>query len=279
MELFCSSDEEEIVPYLIYSTNGFSLFGSVMVLMTYIILPKLRKNWLMRYLAYLNISNFGFEITAILVYHNIFKHQNIDPNLLSSPLISVYFCFRYSSFLWPLILAINLYQIVAKRNKNLALYEFIWLFIGFGIPIIVVIILKNYGLILFYQNPIILIIEVIIPVTFMVFFSLLAYFKLMKSLKFVFEEEEAKRFMKVILPYPLVCIAISIPVCVFNILYSYDGCFTLLSSILWTIRLLQGGLDAIVFCFNPTVRKEIRIYFRMSDETINQMETSMNTVI
>ena len=113
----------------------------------------------------------------------------------------------------------------------------------------------------------------------MVFFTLLAYIKLIKASKLAFEEEEeAKKFIKMILPYPLITIVISIPVCVFNIMYSSEGCFTLLSGIFVSIKFLQGALDAIVFGSNPTVREEIRYYFRKNNEIIDLMEISMNSV-
>ena len=125
MSIFCQSDLGEIVPSLIYSTNGLSIFGSTMVLLTYILLPKLRKNWFMRYLAYLNTSNLFYEVSSILLYYDIFTNQSNPQNQLSTSIFIVYAISRYSSFIWPLILAFTLYQIiVAKRSNNLSRYEF-----------------------------------------------------------------------------------------------------------------------------------------------------------
>ena len=85
------------------------------------------------------------------------------------------------------------------------------------------------------------------------------------------EEQEAKRIVKMILPYPLITIIISISLLTFYILSlkSPNGCYTLLAGIFLSIRCLQGTLDAIVFSFNPTVKEEMRKYFKKNDTTNN----------
>ena len=264
MSLFClSQEEEQIIKICIYSANGLSIFGAIMVLLTYIIIPKLLKNWLMRYLAYLNISNLFFGVTAILVFYYTSINQ-IEATLFSRIIYLAFYCFTYSSIIWALILAINLYQIVAKHNNNLSKYEPLWLFIGFVIPIIIVLTLKYFELIQFHSN--LRVIELEIPVILIAFFSLLTYIKLMRGSTFSLEEEEAKRIIKIILPYPLVTIVASLSACPFYILFSQNECFTLLSGIFWSIRCLQGILDAIVFGFNPTVKQEMRNYFNKNNE-------------
>ena len=269
MSVFCPSYLEETIPFLVYSINGLSVFGSIMVLTEYILIHKIRENWLMRNLAYLNISNLFFGASAIFVYYDIFMNQTIPQNQLFNVIFAVHTISRYSSFIWPLILAINLYQIiVAKRSNNLSRYECFWLLIGFVIPILIISILKCFGQIQFEQSLAPTLINFIIPVVLIIFFTLLAYIKFIKAAQVAFGNEEAKKIMKIILPYSFATIIILIPVCAFNILYSNDGCFTLLSSILLLIRFLQGAIDAIIFSFNPSIREEIRKYFRKSNETI-----------
>ena len=273
MSIFClssSSDLMEIIPNLVYLTNGSSIFGSIMVLLLYILLPKLRKHWFMRYLAYLNISNLCVGVTSMLLSFDIFINQIIPQNQSFISIYVVFFSFRYSSFIWPLIVVVNLYQIiVAKRSNNLSHYELFWLVIGFVIPIIVVFILSCFGLIQFKQNLTLIIIEFIIPIIFLEFFTLLTIIKFAKAAQFAFGNEEAKKIIGMILPYSLAAIVISIPACAFNIIYSFDGCFTFSSGLFLSLRGLQGAFDAIVFSFNPNVREEMRKYFRNSDETIN----------
>ena len=273
MDLFCSSFPsglEEIFPWLIYLTNGLSAFGSIMVLMTYVLLPKLRSNWLMRYLAYLNISNLFYGIMTIIVYHDIFNdhYQSFTASFF------ILFCFKYSSLIWPLILVINLYQMVAKRKNNLSYYEFLWLFIGFALPTITVYIMNHFGLIQFHQSLDINIIQYIIPVILMVSASLLTYVKLIKAAKVNLQMEEAKNFIKMILPYPVIAITISVPAIAFNILYSSEGCFTLLSSVFLLIRFLQGAFDSIAFSFNIVLKEERKKYFKRN-ELIVKMEIPM----
>ena len=124
MNSFCSSEEEtKIIKYLVYSTNGLSIFGALMVLITYIIVPRLRRNWLMRYLAYLNISNLFYGALQILIFLEISTNTIQIQSLKFTNLVLS--CCTYSSSIWPLILAINLYQIVVKHNNNLSRYEFI----------------------------------------------------------------------------------------------------------------------------------------------------------
>ena len=126
MSIFCSSElEEKIIQSLIYSTNGLSIFGSIMVLTTYIFLPKLRQNRSRRFLAYLNISNLLYGIISTLVFGDIFINQGIPQNQSFKALLFISYCSRYSSFIWPLILSIILYQTIVKRNHNLSRYEFI----------------------------------------------------------------------------------------------------------------------------------------------------------
>ena len=279
MVIICSPKEDkEIIQILYYSTNGLSTICSIMVLMAYVLLPNLRNNWLMRYLAYLNISNLFFGIISIIyVYYEIFLNQSTPTPQFSTALFSAYFCFNYSSLIWPLILAINLYQIVAKRNNNLSRYEFHCLFIGFIIPIIISLILGSSGFINTssdFNEAIIY----LIPVILMVIVSLMTYIQLIRALKFAFEEEGAKRFIKMILPYPLISVSISASVFAFDILYSNGGCTTLLSSIFLSIKLLQGAFDALVFSFNPTVRIEIKSYFKKSDEAIDRIELNMSSI-
>ena len=279
MSICCLSEQEEMIQALIYSTNGLSIFGSFMVILTYFFLPKLRENRSRRFLAYLNISNLLYGVAEVFIYQDIFINQSIPQNPSFKAIFFASYCFRYTTFIWPLILAINLYQIVAKRNNNLTRYEFLWLFIGFVIPIMIVFTLNCFGLIQFHQSITVIITQYIIPIILMVFFILSAYFKSIKASKLAFgEEEEAKKFIKMILPYPLITIVISIPVCVFNIMYSSEGCFTLLSSAFLSVRFLQGALDAIVFGFNPTLREEIRKYFRKNNETSDSVEILMNSV-
>ena len=264
MNSFCLSEQEtKIIKYLVYSTNGLSIFGAIMVLITYIIVPKLRRNWLMRYLAYLNISNLFYGALQILMFlaisTNTIQTQSITfINLVLS-------CCTYSSSIWPLILAINLYQIVAKRNNNLSTYEFIYLFFGFIIPIIIVFILNCFGLIQL-KNPVFGIIDYLIPLILIIIFSLLTYIKLIRASIFALEEEETKKVIKIIIPYPLVTIVASLSMCSFIIVFSPNECFTLLSGILLSIRCLQGALDAIVFSFNPTVKEEMRKHFIKNNE-------------
>ena len=273
MELFCSSfpsDLEEIFPWLIYLTNGLSAFGSLLVLMTYVLLPKLRSNWLMRYLAYLNISNLFYGITTILVYHDIFNdnYQSFTASFF------ILFCFKYSSLIWPLILVINLYQIVAKRKNNLSHHELLCLFIGFIIPAITVFSMNHFGLIQFHQSLDISIIQYTIPVISMISVSLLTYVKLIKAAKANLQVEEAKKFIKMILPYPVITVATLVPACVFNIIYSSEGCFTPLSSTFLLIRFLQGAFDSIAFSFNIVLQEERKKYFKRN-ELIDQIEISM----
>ena len=210
MSLFCSSgDLEGIIKSLIYSTNGLSILGSIMVLMTYILLTKLRKTSSRRYLAYLNISNLLYGITALLVYQDIFKNESIPQSQYFSDSYFVLYSLRYCSFLWPLILAINFYQIVATNKNNTSRYEFIWLLVGFVVPFITVFILNYFGLIQFHQSLTVTIIQYITPVVFILFFILLAYVKSINASKFAFEdEEEVKKFIKMILPYPIITIAL-----------------------------------------------------------------------
>ena len=279
MTTFCPPDLEETIPFLAYSINGLSIFGSIMVLMTYILIPKIRENWLMRNLVYLNLSNLCFGASSMFVYYEHF-HQLISPQaILPQVVIWLYFCFKYSAIIWPLILAINLYQIIAKHNDNLPRFELLWVFIGFVIPIIIVITLKSFELIQFQQNLTFTIIEFIIPTFLLVFFTLLTYIKFINTAQLVFGKEVAKKMMKTILPYSFTTIVISIPSCAFSILFSIDHCFTLLSSVFLLIRFLQGAIDAIICSFNPTVREEMRRYFRKSDERINLTVLSMNSIL
>ena len=268
MSIFCSPDVGKIIPFLFYSTTGLSIFASILVLITSILLSKLRNNWFMRYLAYLNLSNLFNTFAVTLLYHDIFITQSIPQNESFIVIHLAFFCSRYSSFIWPLILAINLYQmIVAKRSNNLSRYEFFWLFIGFVIPIIVVFILNCFGLIQFQQNFTLIFIEIVIPIVLMIFFTFFAYIKLAKASKSAFGEEEAKKMMKMILPYSIAIIVMSVPTCAYNILHLSSECFTFLSGMLLPFRGLQGTIDAIVFSFNPAVREEMRKYFRERNET------------
>ena len=266
MSIFCSSGEQNYIELFLYSANGLSVFGSVMVLMTYIMLPKLLNNKSRRLLAYLNLSNLFYGAIEIFLYHSIFTEQNIPQDQSFVVFLFVIYCFKYSTYLWPLILAINLYQIVAKYDNNLSHLEFLWLFIGFIFPIIIVFIMKCFGLVQFHETLIITTMQYIIPVIFIAFFILLTYIKLIKASKFAFEEEEARKFIRMIIPYPIITVIISIPYCAFNILYSSSGCFTLFLISLLSIRCLQGFFEALVFGFNPTVREEWKSYFRKNDE-------------
>ena len=126
MSIFCSSElEGKIIQSLIYSANGLSIFGSIMVLTTYIFLPKLRENRSRRFLAYLNISNLAYGVVSTLVFGDIFINQSIPQNQSFKALLFISYCSRYSSFIWPLILAIILYQTIIKRSNNLSRYEFV----------------------------------------------------------------------------------------------------------------------------------------------------------
>ena len=274
-------DLGELIPYLIYSINGLSIVGAIMVLITYILFPKLRENWFMRYLAYLNISNLFFGASSIFIYYNIFTEQSIPQTQVFTAIFLVHSIFRYSSFIWPLILAITLYQIIlAKRSNNLSHYELFWLFIGFFIPIIIVLTLYCFGLIPFYEKIAVTIIEIIIPEMLMILFTFLAYVKFNNAAIFAFGDEEAKKIMKIILPYSFTTILILIPACAFNIINSLKRCMTPLSSVLLSLKLLQGTVDAIIYSFNPAVREEIRKAFRKNRiETIDLKEITMNSML
>ena len=185
MSSFCLLGEDaEIVKSLMYSANGLSMFGTVMVLITYIMIPKLRKNWLMRYIAYLNISNLFLAVMEMLIFYYVSTKVNQETQSFKTTYFVLY-CSIYSTFIWPLILAINLYQIIAKRNNNLSRYEPFCLFIGFVAPIIIAFILNCFGLIHFASMRF-KIIEFGIPEILIGFFSLLTYIKLITYLAGVF---------------------------------------------------------------------------------------------
>ena len=253
-----SGENMEIIGILLYSTNGFSIFCSTMVLISYIILPKLFKNWLMRYLAYLNITNLFFGVISIL-YANILITRQSPGNLF----FYIYFSIRFSSLIWPLIIAIKLYQII-KWNNTLSQYEPLFVIIGFLGPIIITCILWLFGL--NNESLLVKVIVLLIQVFLMIFFTLLTYIKMIKAAKFALDNETAKGFIKLILPYVVVIITVSLSAFAADIMYISEECFSINSSILISIKYLQGFFDAIIFSLNPTVKEEVRKYFKKDND-------------
>ena len=279
MSDLCTSEaaSSNIINIIYYSENAFSLLGSAIVLLTYIILPKLRKTCSMRYIAYLNIANLYFGIASILIYY--FNDFNIYQTDFNQCLGFIFFYFYYSTLIWPLIFAINLYQIVEKHKSNISRYEIHYLCIGFVVPLILVATYQYLGWLESTFNPTIIsgLLMTYIPIFIILAITSFIYIKLIIAFKTIFNEKEAKSMIIQILPYPLITFILVICLLIFQIEMETQPCITFIEILIGSLKNLQGIADAFVYGFNPVVQEEIKIYFNKKNNKQN-LHLSMNFI-
>ena len=253
-----TQDQEDLINILTYTENIICVIASGLVLATYMILPNLRKSWAMRSIAYLNISNFLFNITVII------STTITDDTEVMTIINFLNPCLSYSTTIWPLIFGINLYQIIVNHHVDLSRYELLHLFIGFIFPVILVSLWEVIDSMDIESELIMEITQYYAPMFLILLLFICIYIKLMRTIKVLFKEEDAKKFIKQVLPYPIIAVTATLSLCASQLVGELNGCYTLLANLLPLIKYSQSIFDAIIYGFNPTMKEELKNYYNSS---------------
>ena len=254
------------------SAHIISFISALCVLITYCIIPNLKKNLLQRFVAYLNISNFLWNIGSILII--IGKYYDFNCDLIQ--IFSLIGIFGWSTAnIWSFLFSLNIYWML-KGNQNLKKYEIYALIFNYVIMLLVTIAYtyvisntQNYFFLVDLVGGLFLILAMIA--------TIFIYKKVVQASKIIFDLENSKRALINIMRYPIVTIIMIIMYIIERILFVMEGCSIILT-VIFTFRCLQGFIDAIIYGFNSSVRDEIRFYFsKRYDNNLSNSRTGQRT--
>ena len=235
-----------------------SFISASIILITYCVIPSLKKNLLLRLVAYLNISNFLWNIASILIiigYNNNFSCSWIQ-------FFSFIGIFGWSTgTIWSLIFSLNIYWML-KGDQNLKKNEKYALIFNYVIMLLMSIGYTNIAdTQMKYYGYVVDLVGVIFLFTAMIG-TIFSYIKVVKASKTMFNNENFKKMAINILRYPIVTMIMAILYIIERIIFTIQGeiCTTILM-VIFIFRGLQGFIDAIIYGFNSSVRYEIRYYF------------------
>ena len=250
---YCSDKDEkemhiiELSNILIYLISLVSLLIS---LLTYFILPNIKKNKPLRLIGYLLASNAISIVTGIISY--IFTANELTWRIMFTMIY--FFSFTVENNL-TLIFSINLYYDVYHK-KSLVEFEKLIILISNLIAGIMALIL-TIGYALNYQVGIIISFVYFIP---LMTATIGLYVKVIIGFKKI-SHPGAMQCMKDLAIYPVVNIVIMILFCTQHILFIVQNCWSDYYKIIAGISGFQGFINAIIYGFNTTVRAEINKNF------------------
>ena len=250
----CSEDKNELhmVGLLGIVISLISLILSLISVLTYFILPNIKKNNAIRLIGYLLVSN---------AFSSIGRVSSIvagDSSVITIPslwdyILSISYIFGFQSGInLTLIFSLNLYFEVYYK-KSLVKFEKLIIFSCFGIAGVAAFLTATTTIIL-KSLPLIIITSIYIISVMTITIGL--YIKVILAFTKV-DYHEAMQCMKDLAIYPLVSIVMMILFFSQQILIIVQGCYSTYYWILFGIRGLQGFIDVIIYGFNTTVRAEI----------------------
>jgi len=237
-----------------------SLITSSMVLASYAILPNLRKNQNLRYIAYLTLANVLLSITSLIGI------KISMASMSQNTIYVIYFLVDYTGttlIAWAIIFVINVYNIISNQSANWVTNERLILVIGYGLTIPVASLLFWSQIGGFSQDE---------ANAFFYAFDGLAlcsllfmYLKLMMKSKKLMEHESAKRVCYQTIGYSIVLTINLMCNIIAQIIVQVNGCMN--ESYFWLhgVWYLQGFIDSIVYGMNPIFRQELRTFLTRKD--------------
>ena len=288
MSQICTSSDQTLEQFLEISsfiTSSISCLSTILVLITYYLLPNLRQYWTMRFIGYLIIANFLYSI-SMLTSGILFLTQYADSIL--NEIMGLYLIptFSISSILWASVFGLKLYFVVVQHRLHSKEDEIIAILTGFGLPNMLTIIWVSLGWSQTYLDSEgnedfieYMVFYCYVPSAIILIISVLSYIRVIIASKMIFQEE-SHLFLKQIAPYPIAIWIIVITLYLEFITAQDNSCTGMIVSLVSTnIRNMQGFIDAIIYGFNPIMRNELKIYVEKKNHlNSDQLNYSMPAV-
>ena len=131
---FINEDQRSAIRYLSYSVSGFSLFGSLLILLIYLLNKDLR-NFSFSLILNLTISVALQDISKLLSIGLTYFNGHIREDVLC--VIEAY-CLNYSqlsALFWSSIISWSLYSTVILVRKKITTDQDRFYLVGFGTPV------------------------------------------------------------------------------------------------------------------------------------------------
>ena len=287
LQICTSSDQtlEQFLEISSFTTSSISCLSTLLVLITYYILPNLRQHWTMRFIGYLIIANFLYSLSMLT--SGIFLLNQYDNSILNE-IVGIYLIptFSISSILWASVFGLKLYFVVVQHRLHSKEDEIIALLTGFGLPNILTIIWMSFKWPQTYLdsegNEDFIEYKVFycyVPSAIILIISVLSYIRIIIASKMIFPEE-SHLFLKQIAPYPIAIWIIVITLYMQFFTEEDNSCKGMIISLVSTnIRNMQGFIDAMIYGFNPIMRNELKKYFEKKNNlNSDQLNYSMPVV-
>ena len=261
----CITDENSIFIKLTILLAGISALFSLAVIIIHLKIPNLRKNPNFRYTIYI-ISSVFINNLFSAIYLKIWG-MNVTCSVPMRIIGSIAFFGLYSSIIWCILFAWNIYQIIVKNVMDFTKNELYHIFFTLGISLIFTVVTTNLAISdgncvpIFLSTDIQVNIAYIIPEFGIIMIVIVLYVKIIIASKTTLGGINYETFVKQIILYPIVVVIMITCVIAQQLIYQYDVCqFNAFHGLGFSKQLL-GIMNAILYGYNSTVKEEIKYYY------------------
>ena len=254
----CSPTQSKIANIFGLTTAIISTTAVLPPVLSYILIPKLRNSISLRFIGFLMFSNLLYGIGAIAEVW--FMLLGIEESKTLTVFLFLGLIGNYASIIWSICIGITILSIILARVDLIHKLEYLIIIMSFGIPIIITYMWYRVNSLSAIQeiNPSNSTLFVYIPSFIAFSLIMILTFMVRKPLKSAFGKILPRALLIQLMCYPLILL-VTIGIAVIEqILLNNNNCQTFIILMIHYLRNIQGLIDAIVFGFNPTFRKEVQ---------------------
>ena len=277
----CITDENSIFIKLTILLAGISALFSLAVIIIHLKIPNLRKNPNFRYTIYI-ISSVFINNLFSAIYLKIWG-MNVTCSVPMRIIGSIAFFGLYSSIIWCILFAWNIYQIIVKNINDFTKNECYHILFTYGISLFVAFFYRTFALndsdcipeFLLKNYETLKIIFGFIPEVIMVMIIIVIYVKIIIGSKTTLGAINYGTFIKQIILFPIGVIIYSTCTLAQQINFNITGCLNIVFLGIGSFKPLICLMNAILYGYNSTVREEIKYYYHNHRKPLLSQEVSL----